>query len=98
MTPWLALGFIEERRQLFRAGLVGIPDPQITPSPPIDRRREVRAVAELVGALLADAKDFGDISISGAGGQPSGAAAYPVVAVVVAVVEFVVVAEVDAPP
>ena len=55
-------------------------------------------MAELVGALLADAKDLGDISISGAGGQPSGAAAYPVVAVVVAVVEFVVVVEVDAPP
>jgi hypothetical protein len=26
MTPWLALGFIEERRQLFRAGLVGMPE------------------------------------------------------------------------
>jgi hypothetical protein len=26
MTPWLALGFIEERRQPFRVGLVGMPE------------------------------------------------------------------------
>ena len=55
-------------------------------------------MAELVGALLADAKDLGDISIKRSRRQPSGPAADPVVAVVVAVVEFVVVAEVDAPP
>ncbi len=34
--------------------------PQITPSPPIDRRREVRATAELVGTLLAHTEKLAD--------------------------------------
>jgi hypothetical protein len=38
--------------------------PQITSSPAVDRRWEVRLTAQLVGALFAHAEDLGDINDS----------------------------------
>jgi hypothetical protein len=38
--------------------------PQIPSSPAVDRRREVRLTAHLVGALFAHAEDLGDLNDS----------------------------------
>ncbi len=38
--------------------------PQISSSPAVDRRREVWITAQLVGALLAQAEDLGDLNDS----------------------------------
>jgi hypothetical protein len=38
--------------------------PQIAPSPAVDRRREVRLTAQLVGALFAHAEKLGDLNDS----------------------------------
>ena len=38
--------------------------PQIPSSPTVDRRREIRLMAQLVGSLFAHAEDLGDINDS----------------------------------